>query len=204
MQATVASSGFPFLGGIGRFVPNPRLGGRPATLNFIAGYGLLRENAMAEWREAAHLEAAEDRRRIAEDATRRSQLQPLSLSLKRKAGRLPLSCSCQAMPDRMPASVRLLSHTHHCDAREGVFFTCSSDKGQMLVVRGKLRVRMARLRVRPENVGIFLTDARCDIANMDGTLPLSNSTSVPPGRRPATRFCRSASATSIAMAHTSR
>ncbi|MBN8460992.1 MAG: hypothetical protein J0M04_24440 [Verrucomicrobia bacterium] len=137
VQSTVESASFPFLGGIGRFVPNPRLGElkekldrlheefRSATLDFVAGYGPLRENAMAEWREAArHLngsaerliltieqsfppageiarrfafetrlfqiaapesfqleaaetlaqsEAADDRRRIAEDATRRLQ-----------------------------------------------------------------------------------------------------------------------------------
>ncbi|MEI7911831.1 MAG: DUF3150 domain-containing protein [Verrucomicrobiota bacterium] len=65
VQATVESSSFPFLGGIGRFVPNPRLGDltdkldklrdefREATLDFVAGYGPLREKALAEWREAA-------------------------------------------------------------------------------------------------------------------------------------------------------
>jgi hypothetical protein len=137
VQATVESSSFPFLGGIGRFVPNPRLGDltdnieklrdefREATLDFVAGYGPLRENALAEWREAAQhmngsaerliatieqsfppagdiakrfafetrlfqiaapdsirlevvegmaqIEAAEDRRRIADDATRHMQ-----------------------------------------------------------------------------------------------------------------------------------
>ncbi len=137
VQATVESSSFPFLGGIGRFVPNPRLGElndkleklrdefREATLDFVAGYGPLRETALTEWREAAQhlngsaerliatieqsfppagdiakrfafetrlfqiaapdsirlevvegmeqMEAAEDRRRIAEDATRRMQ-----------------------------------------------------------------------------------------------------------------------------------
>lgn len=137
VQATVESSSFPFLGGIGRFVPNPRLGDltdkleklrdefREATLDFVAGYTPLRENAMGEWREAARhmngsaerliatieqsfppagdiakrfgfetrlfqiaapdnirlevaegmeqLEVSEDRRRIAEDATRRLQ-----------------------------------------------------------------------------------------------------------------------------------
>ena len=136
-HATVESSSFPFLGGIGRYVPNPRLGDltdklaklsqefREATDDFIAGYTPLRESAMAEWREAArhlngsaeHLittieqsfppagdigrrfafetqlfqiaapenirlevadgiaqfEVADDRRRIAEDATRRLQ-----------------------------------------------------------------------------------------------------------------------------------
>jgi hypothetical protein len=74
VQATVESSSFPFLGGIGRFVPNPRLGEltdkldklrdefREATLDFVAGYGPLRENAMAEWREAArHLNGSAER-----------------------------------------------------------------------------------------------------------------------------------------------
>ena len=135
--ATVESSSFPFLGGIGRFVPNPRLADltdkleklrdefREATLDFVAGYAPLRESAMVEWREAAlnlngsaerliatieqsfppageiakrfgfetrlfqiaapdsirlevvegveQLEVSEDRRRIAEDASRRLQ-----------------------------------------------------------------------------------------------------------------------------------
>ena len=65
VQATVESSSFPFLGGIGRFVPNPRLGDltdkleklrdefREATLDFVAGYSPLRDQAMTEWREAA-------------------------------------------------------------------------------------------------------------------------------------------------------
>lgn len=74
VQATVESASFPFLGGIGRFVPNPRLGEltdkldklrdefRDATLNFVAGYTPLRENAMAEWREAArHLNGSAER-----------------------------------------------------------------------------------------------------------------------------------------------
>jgi hypothetical protein len=74
VQATVESASFPFLGGIGRFVPNPRLGElkekldklheefRSATLDFVAGYGPLRENAMAEWREAArHLNGSAER-----------------------------------------------------------------------------------------------------------------------------------------------
>jgi hypothetical protein len=137
VQATVESSSFPFLGGIGRCVPNPRLGEltdkierlrdefREATLDFVAGYSPLRDNAMREWREAAQhlngsakrlihtieqsfppagdiakrfgfetrlfqiaapdsirlevadgmaqLEVADDRRRIAEDASRRLQ-----------------------------------------------------------------------------------------------------------------------------------
>jgi len=65
VQATVESSSFPFLGGIARFVPNPRLGDltdkleklnrefSEATLDFAAGYGPLRDQAMVEWREAA-------------------------------------------------------------------------------------------------------------------------------------------------------
>ncbi len=65
VQATVESSSFPFLGGIGRFVPNPRLADltekldrlrdefREATLDFVAGYSPLRESAMNEWREAS-------------------------------------------------------------------------------------------------------------------------------------------------------
>jgi hypothetical protein len=137
VQATVEGASFPFLGGIGRFVPNPRLGEltdrldklrdefREATLDFVAGYSPLRDNAMREWREAAQhmngsaerliltieqsfppagdiakrfafetrlfqiaapdsirlevaegldqMAAAEDRRRIADDATRRMQ-----------------------------------------------------------------------------------------------------------------------------------
>lgn len=64
-HALVEQSSFPFLGGIARFVPNPRLATltdgleklreefREATLDFIAGYGPLREKAMEEWREAA-------------------------------------------------------------------------------------------------------------------------------------------------------
>ncbi len=65
VQSTVESSSFPFLGGIGRFVPNPRLADltekldrlrdefREATLDFVAGYSPLRESAMTEWREAS-------------------------------------------------------------------------------------------------------------------------------------------------------
>jgi len=137
VQATIESSSFPFLGGIGRFVPNARLADLKdkldklekefthAMVDFVAGYAPLRESAMAEWREAARhlngdadkliatieqsfppyneipkrfafetrlfqiaapdsirlevvegveqLEAADDRRRIAEDASRRLQ-----------------------------------------------------------------------------------------------------------------------------------
>ena len=65
VSATVEAASFPFLGGIGRFVPNPRLSDlvdrleklrdefREATLDFVAGYSPLREAAMVEWREAA-------------------------------------------------------------------------------------------------------------------------------------------------------
>ena len=65
VNATVEGSSFPFLGGIARFVPNARLGDltdrldrlrdefREATLDFVAGYGPLRDAAMLEWREAA-------------------------------------------------------------------------------------------------------------------------------------------------------
>ncbi|GAA5117411.1 hypothetical protein JIN84_17425 [Luteolibacter yonseiensis] len=65
VQATVESSSFPFLGGIGRFVPNARLADitdkleklrdefREATLDFVARYSSLREAAMIEWRDAA-------------------------------------------------------------------------------------------------------------------------------------------------------
>ena len=74
VQATVESSSFPFLGGIARFVPNPRLADltdrleklreefHQATLDFVGGYGPLRENAMAEWREAArHLNGSAEK-----------------------------------------------------------------------------------------------------------------------------------------------
>ena len=65
VQSTVEGSSFPFLGGLARFVPNPRLADltdkldrlrdefREATLDFVAGYSPLRESALAEWREAA-------------------------------------------------------------------------------------------------------------------------------------------------------
>ena len=74
VQATVESSSFPFLGGIGRFVPNPRLADLKdkldklekefyqATLDFVAGYSPLRESAMEEWREVArHLNGDADK-----------------------------------------------------------------------------------------------------------------------------------------------
>ncbi len=72
--AVVDASSFPFLGGLARFVPNPRLADltekldklrdefREATLDFVAGYTPLRENAMVEWREAArHLNGSAER-----------------------------------------------------------------------------------------------------------------------------------------------
>ena len=64
-HSLVEAASFPFLGGIARFVPNPRLGDltdaldrlrdefRQATLDFVAGYTNLRDEALAEWREAA-------------------------------------------------------------------------------------------------------------------------------------------------------
>lgn len=65
-HACVEGSSFPFLGGIARFTPNPRLGEITrnleklrgefveATDRFAEGYGLLRDKAMAEWREVAY------------------------------------------------------------------------------------------------------------------------------------------------------
>ena len=74
VQSTVEGSSFQFLGGIGRFVPNPRLGEltdridklrdefREATLDFVAGYSPLRDQALVEWREAAqHLNGSAER-----------------------------------------------------------------------------------------------------------------------------------------------
>ena len=76
VQATVESSSFPFLGGIARFVPNPRLSDLndklkklekefgDATLDFVASYSTLRDSALAEWREAArHLNGDAGNRR---------------------------------------------------------------------------------------------------------------------------------------------
>ena len=73
-HSMVEGASFPFLGGIGRFVPNPRLGEltdkldslrdefRDATLDFVAGYTPLRDEAMNEWREAAqHLNGSAER-----------------------------------------------------------------------------------------------------------------------------------------------
>ena len=65
-HAMVEGASFPFLGGIARFVPNPRLNDitnrleqlrgefLQATENFVAGYTPLRDKAMAEWRDAAY------------------------------------------------------------------------------------------------------------------------------------------------------
>jgi hypothetical protein len=64
-HAMVEGSSFPFLGGIARFVPNPRLveitrnleqlrhDFESATDGFASGYAPLRDKAMAEWREVA-------------------------------------------------------------------------------------------------------------------------------------------------------
>ncbi|MEO5715796.1 MAG: DUF3150 domain-containing protein [Luteolibacter sp.] len=65
-HSSVEGSSFPFLGGIARFTPNPKLGEITrnleklrgefieATDRFAEGYGLLRDKAMAEWREVAY------------------------------------------------------------------------------------------------------------------------------------------------------
>ncbi|MCH7225015.1 DUF3150 domain-containing protein [Haloferula sp. A504] len=64
-HSLVEAASFPFLGGIARFVPNPRLVDltdkldalrdefREATLDFVAGYSGLRDEALDEWRDAA-------------------------------------------------------------------------------------------------------------------------------------------------------
>ncbi len=64
-HALVEAASFPFLGGIARFVPNPRLADvveklaklreefRDETLAFVADYAPLRDRALAEWREAS-------------------------------------------------------------------------------------------------------------------------------------------------------
>lgn len=64
-HAMVEGSSFPFLGGIARFVPNPKLGEVTRNLEklreefeeakdrFVLGYSLLRDSALVEWREAA-------------------------------------------------------------------------------------------------------------------------------------------------------
>ena len=65
-HALVEAASFPFLGGIARFVPNPRLADvsgrlaglreefRDETLAFVADYTPLRDRALAEWRGASH------------------------------------------------------------------------------------------------------------------------------------------------------
>jgi len=65
-HASVEGSSFPFLGGIARFVPNPRLieitGNleqlrrefEMATEGFVSGYAPLRDKAMADWRGVAN------------------------------------------------------------------------------------------------------------------------------------------------------
>ncbi len=73
-HALVEAASFPFLGGIARFVPNPRLADvveklahlrqefTSETEDFVAGYSLLREKALAEWQTAAnHLGEGRDR-----------------------------------------------------------------------------------------------------------------------------------------------
>lgn len=64
-HALVDGSTFPFLGGIARYLPNPKLEETYARLNglhgefelcrdeFLTRYGTLREASLAEWREAA-------------------------------------------------------------------------------------------------------------------------------------------------------
>jgi hypothetical protein len=66
-QSAVEEAGFPFLGGVARFVPNPRLTKLHEDLEsqrgdftaaqdeFLAKYDSIRDKAMAEWREAALL-----------------------------------------------------------------------------------------------------------------------------------------------------
>jgi hypothetical protein len=65
-HSMVEGASFPFLGGIARFVPNPRLAEitrnldqlrnefQQATQSFSEGYAPLRDNAMTEWREVAY------------------------------------------------------------------------------------------------------------------------------------------------------
>jgi hypothetical protein len=66
-HSLVEGSSFPFLGGIARYVPNPRLADltdrleklqdefREETLDFVANYGPMREAALLEWRQAARM-----------------------------------------------------------------------------------------------------------------------------------------------------
>lgn len=73
-HAAVEGASFPFLGGLARFVPNPRLASTIDTLEKLRGefddasrsfsenYPVLREKAIAEWREAAqHLNGNSER-----------------------------------------------------------------------------------------------------------------------------------------------
>lgn len=72
-HALVEAASFPFLGGIARFVPNPRLADvveklaklreefREETLAFVADYTPLRDRALAEWREASWQLGGSDR-----------------------------------------------------------------------------------------------------------------------------------------------
>lgn len=65
VQAAVEASGFPFLGGVARFVPNPRITRLHEELNaqeeaflaaqatFMEQYDTIREQALEDWREAA-------------------------------------------------------------------------------------------------------------------------------------------------------
>ena len=72
-HALVEAASFPFLGGIARFVPNPRLADvveklarlreefREETLAFVADYTPLRDRALAEWRDASWQLGGSDR-----------------------------------------------------------------------------------------------------------------------------------------------
>ncbi len=72
-HALVEAASFPFLGGIARFVPNPRLADvveklaklreefREETLAFVADYMPLRDRALAEWRDASWQLGGSDR-----------------------------------------------------------------------------------------------------------------------------------------------
>jgi hypothetical protein len=73
-HAAVEGASFPFLNGIARFVPNPNLATTietleklrgefaQATQSFVENYPILREKALAEWKEAAtHLNGDADR-----------------------------------------------------------------------------------------------------------------------------------------------
>jgi hypothetical protein len=65
-HAMVEGASFPFLGGIARFIPNPRLADITNRLEllrgefledlerFVGGYSLLRDKALVEWRDTAY------------------------------------------------------------------------------------------------------------------------------------------------------